>query len=58
MMIAVITAVSTFTGLRIRKRTEQMSQNQKWLKICVMTYSMTDEEALSVPIFGASDMMR
>lgn len=33
-------------------------QNQKWLKMCVMANSMTDDEARSVPIIGESDIMR
>lgn len=36
----------------------ESSQKIKWLKICVIAYRMTDDEARSVPIFGDNAIIR
>ena len=51
-------AINRTTGDRAIDKTMDIVQNQKWLKMCVMANSMTEDEARSVPIIGESDIMR
>src|SRR5574344_2887598 len=50
--------ITRFTGRKTRYRRTERDQNQKCEKMCVMAYRITDEDALSVPIFGDRAMMR
>ena len=56
-VVAAITdAVSASAGCVSSHMNTDMSQNNRWLKMCVITYSMTDDDALSTPMCGFSSI--